>query len=772
MKKLSIVLTIFVLIQVSFTVAASAAGDSTALLRIKLSRDLTYSDLVEKNVDILAKYPDGRVDVAVTEMQRQWITMKAGDYTLLETRMLKASTDLDFNLGLYHTYAETEAMLSSLAVQYPGLTRIDTLGTSIEGRTILAIKISDNADIDEDEAEVLIMGCHHARELMSVEVPLLFAEYLLDNYGTDSQITELVNTREVWVVPIINPDGHVYVQLNHTGDWWTWWRKNRRNNGDGTFGVDLNRNYSYMWGYDNSGSSPSTSSETYRGTAAFSEPESQAVRNFCASHSFSVALSYHSYGELVLYPWGYVPIYTDDHEFFAVFADSLKRGIGYTPGCTAMGVLYPTNGDTDDWAYGEGSEKNSFYCFTIELNSYEEGGFGPPDTMIQPTFEKVLELNLTLLRRAGEPFSVLGPESPVLSEVTPLANPDFMLNWSGVDAADPNFPAHYEITEYKNLSGTFDPCELGDTLWTQDGFTLSTARASGGSYSFYSGSGNNLISRLEMTTAYSIALGDTLHSMLWYDIENDWDYAYLEASLNQGLTWETVPGNITTNTDPHGSNRGNGITGNSGGWIQGRFYLREIPGIDDDSEILLRFAYITDSYEVDEGIYIDDVSPVTCYEAKELLTDAVQDTFYLNRPDETGDFAYQVLAVDDEGHRGRASNIVFHSVIDLTDDEFTPSFKTILGQNYPNPFNPGTMINFSIGNGETGPSGTTRVRLDIFDVSGRRIAIVVDRELTEGDYSVRWNGESDSGRRLASGIYFMRLAAGQKMLSKKMILLR
>ena len=103
MKKFSIVLSIFILVQVCFTSVVSAAGDSTALLRIRLSRDLIYRDLIEKNVDVVANYPDGWVDVAVTEMQRQWITMKAGDYILLETRMLKASADLDSNLGMYHT---------------------------------------------------------------------------------------------------------------------------------------------------------------------------------------------------------------------------------------------------------------------------------------------------------------------------------------------------------------------------------------------------------------------------------------------------------------------------------------------------------------------------------------------------------------------------------------------------------------------------------------------------------------------------------------------
>ena len=382
-------LTVLAVIVLCLVMSAGLLADEerpSALVRSVLTRNLTQRDIVSRNIDVLAVYPDGRVEMAVTESQLEWLRGLGVHVAVLERARLGAPAALDENLGLYHTYDEMTAVLDSLAAEHPGLTRIDTLGFSWEGRVILAIKISDGADVDEDEAEVLIVGCHHAREIMSVEIPLLFAEYLLANYGTSPQVTQLVDEREIWIVPMLNPDGHVYVQNNHSADWWTWWRKNRRDNGDGTFGVDLNRNYGYMWGYDDAGSSPDPSSLLYRGPAPFSEPETQAMRDFCASRSFTAALSYHSYSELILFPWGYAPIYTDDHEMFVVLSDSLKRGNDYTPGNTAMGAIYLTNGDSDDWAYGETGEKDRFYCFTIELNSYEEGGFGPPDTMIQPTF--------------------------------------------------------------------------------------------------------------------------------------------------------------------------------------------------------------------------------------------------------------------------------------------------------------------------------------------------------------------------------------------------
>lgn len=744
-------------------------GAASALIRARLGRDLTYGELMERGVDILAVYADGGVDCVVTGEQLEWLRGKGVLAAVLERADQAAPMELDENLGLYHTYDEMNAVLDSLDAAFPSLTRLDTLGTSIEGRLIRAIKISDNADTDESEAEVLIMGCHHAREVMSVDVPLRLAMYLLDNYGADPQITSLVDEREIWIAPMINPDGHVYVQNNYTDPWWQWWRKNRRDNLDGTHGIDLNRNYGYMWGYDDVGSSPDPSSEAYRGTAPFSEPETQAVRDFCAGRSFSIALSYHAYGELIIYPWGYAPVYTDDHEFFGVMADSLRRGNGYTPGCTATNVLYPVNGDTDDWAYGETVQKNGFYCFTVEMNTYEEGGFGPPDNLIQPTFDKVLGLNLTLIRRADNPASVIGPQPPVLDEVTMLNPPNYELAWSGGSPSEPNPPVSWELLEYKNLSGVVDSCEAGDSLWIAGGFTLTTERSAAGTHSFYSGSGDNLANTLEMSAFYPLYIGDTLRCSLWYDIEQDWDYAYLEASTNQGLTWETVQGNLTTDSNPNGQNRGYGLTGTSGGWVAAEFYFESLGIILEDATILLRFSYRTDSYLSNEGIYIDLVSPVVAYEARTVLVAAHPDTVYHRWPTGTGEFLYFVRAADDEGHASRMSNVVSHAVTDLTSSH-TPPLCTALAQNFPNPFNPVTTITFTVG-GEAG-GAARQTALEIFDVAGRRVSVLADALMPPGRYSLSWDGTASGGSPLASGVYFLRLRAGDVTHTRKLVLLR
>jgi hypothetical protein len=218
------------------------------------------------------------------------------------------ATPANFALGTYggyFTFAELQTILDQMRTLYPNLISAkSSIGTSIEGRPIFMIKISDNPDVDEAEPEMFFNAVHHAREPMSMSQLIFFMWHILENYNTDKDIKTLVNSTELFIVPCVNPDGYVYNQgTNPAGG--GMWRKNRRNNGNGTFGVDPNRNYAYKWGLDNTGSSPTSSSDTYRGTSAFSEPETQIIRNFCNTHSFSLSFDFHSYGNFCIHPYGY-----------------------------------------------------------------------------------------------------------------------------------------------------------------------------------------------------------------------------------------------------------------------------------------------------------------------------------------------------------------------------------------------------------------------------------------------------------------------------------
>lgn len=310
---------------------------------------------------------------------------------LLGGRCDNGGTPTPPDAGQYHTYAEINAELHQFDTQYPDRTQLISLGKSHELRDLWAIKISDAADLDEDEPVIVLLGAHHAREWISVDVPFLIAKYLLEKYNADTLVTRLVNSAEIWIVPMVNPDGHQYSVTTQR-----LWRKNRRNNGDGTFGVDLNRNYGYQWG--GPGSSGDTFSEIYRGPAAFSEVETQAVRDFLTAQAPKALISYHSFSQLILYPWGYTHNAPPDqallHSLAVALADRIRavHGQNYTP--EQASDLYLASGDTNDWLY------NLFAMpsFTIELRPVGSSpGFELPESQIQPTFQENLPAALFLI---------------------------------------------------------------------------------------------------------------------------------------------------------------------------------------------------------------------------------------------------------------------------------------------------------------------------------------------------------------------------------------
>ena len=298
------------------------------------------------------------------------------------------------SMGGYLTYPEILLELDSMLLLYPNLiSAAQTIGTSYEGRPILAFRVSDNPNIDENEPEVLYTALHHAREPNSLMQMMYFMHYLLSSYGTDPEVTCLLDTRELYFVPVLNPDGYIY---NHTTDpnGGGMWRKNRRDNMDGTFGVDLNRNYAANWAFDNTGSSPNTNSDTYRGTSGFSEPETQAIRDFCNSREFRLSLNYHTFGNLLIYPFGYIPnLLTPDSATYTAYAKLLTAENQYKYGTGVETVGYVTNGDSDDWMYSEQTTKNKIFSMTPEAGDPQDG-FWPPMSKILPFCEDNLRANL------------------------------------------------------------------------------------------------------------------------------------------------------------------------------------------------------------------------------------------------------------------------------------------------------------------------------------------------------------------------------------------
>ena len=269
---------------------------------------------------------------------------------------------------------------------FDGLVSRFSIGKSYENRDLWATKVSDNVAADENEPEVLFTCGQHAREHLTIEMCLYVLNELLSKYTSDARVRGLVDSREIWIVFNVNPDGAEYDVA--TGSYRSW-RKNRQPNAGSTaVGTDLNRNFAYNWGCCG-GSSGTFSSETYRGASAFSAPETQRIRDFVNSRvvggvqQIKTGIDFHTYSELVLWPFGYTTADTapgltqDDRDAFAVLGGQMAATNGYTP--EQSSDLYITDGSIDDWLWGV----HKIFGYTFEMYPRSSNpGFYPPDEVI------------------------------------------------------------------------------------------------------------------------------------------------------------------------------------------------------------------------------------------------------------------------------------------------------------------------------------------------------------------------------------------------------
>jgi carboxypeptidase T len=311
----------------------------------------------------------------------------------------------------YHNYAEMTAEINQVIAANPGLISKRVIGTSYQGREIWALKISDNVATDEAEPEVLFTHHQHAREHLTVEMALYLVHQLVES--TDAQVRNLVNNREIWIVPDMNPDGGEYDIA--TGSYRAW-RKNRQPNaGSSNVGTDMNRNWNYQWGCCG-GSSGSTGSETYRGTAPESAPEVRVVADFVRSRvvdgkqQITIGIDFHTFSELILWPYGYTfndtaPGMTqEERNTHATLGQRMAQTNGYTP--EQASDLYITDGSIDDWLWGN----QRIYSYTFEMypSSGGTGGFYPPDEVISRETSRNRAAVLMLLDFADCPKRVIG----------------------------------------------------------------------------------------------------------------------------------------------------------------------------------------------------------------------------------------------------------------------------------------------------------------------------------------------------------------------------
>jgi carboxypeptidase T len=366
-------------------------------------------EFLKTGYDIAAFVPDKYIDLVVTQQGYQALQAKGYSPFITQTeKQLKENMVAGKALAGYRTYSDLYTELLNIQAAHPSICKLYDIGDS-RGKQytasaydnykhdIWALKVSDNVNVEEDEPCIFYMAEHHAREPISLEVAMYILNYIVGNYGTDPSVTSSVNNKQIWFIPLVNPNGHKIVTDEND----VWWRKNiRDNNGNNlidagtTDGVDLNRNYGWEWGGASTSSDPSNI--LYCGPNGFSEPELIAVKNFLDQHHFVAGIGYHSYSELVLYPYGYLTdAYAPDNTCLQTLAVNMANTIPaygggyYTP--EKSSTLYPASGILDDWAYGE----HGIFSYTIELATE----FIPPSNEVAGICSNNLQAALILLNR-------------------------------------------------------------------------------------------------------------------------------------------------------------------------------------------------------------------------------------------------------------------------------------------------------------------------------------------------------------------------------------
>lgn len=668
-------------------------------------------------------------------------------------RMQSESQDL---VGGYATYAETNDSLNLYHTLRPDIVSIpDTIGFSLQNRPILMIKISDNPNVDENEPEVFYNSMIHSREMISHTLLMYFVRYLINNYNLDARVQNIINNRELYFVLTVNPDGMVYNETNSPNGGGMW-RKNRRLNSGSSRGVDLNRNFGFMWGYDNFGSSPNGSSETYRGTAAFSEPETQVIRDFVNSRQFRITLNFHSYSNYYVYPISYRRMWANDHQLLHNLSLRFRSTNNYQIG-NPWWLLYPVNGDAPDWQYNSSPDSLKNLSYVVEVGTQQDG-FWPQLSRVPLLCMQNLEPNLLAAELAGDPRIVLPPLQPVITspDTIPFTS---NIEWT-VPASNVNIPVQYEFRASDDYPIGIETFEGGSTTigWLSDQVTLSTVRSHSSTHSYEFLNQNDAKSILTSVNPYTVQSNDTLKFWLNYDIEEDFDYFFVQISTNDGVTWNSLRGDRTDSTNPNGTNWDYGITGSSNNsWLLCKHPINQFAG----HSVYFRFIYELDGGTLGDGLWLDDVSPSILRSDPWIYqANYTTDPFFEIEP---GTWMIQVRAKDAENDWSAWSQLRMITVLPNSINERPNSLPSQIEihQVYPNPFNSTITVHYSL------PSNST-VSLKLYSIEGKVVEEILTEYHLAGTYKYRWSMNEN----LSSGMYGLILSNGQKQVIQKVMFIK
>ena len=621
-KKISIFVSFLLLSTI--ILANGISSKSYEEEKLSLVRIYTKTEMLPRDFEIISIQPDEWIEVIITNKQLYFLENSNFVYEILIEDVLEYE---DTIRGEYHTLAEIENILSNIADNYPDITSLYSIGTTYEGRDIWCLEITDNPGVDEGEPGVLFMGLHHAREWPTVEICLYLANELTSNYDSDPSITDVVDNVRLWLVTCVNPDGYYYCH-DQSHDW----RKNRQPYPP-YIGVDLNRNYAGSsngdpwgsWGSVDSGSiSNHPNSEVYCGPWPFSEYETNAVKDIFLNNDISAAISWHTHGELVLYPWAYSFQNPPDSEYLSQVAQEIasritrQSGSGtYTP--TQGAGLYPTTGDTIDWAYGYSHYVlgRPTFAFTIEACSE----FHPYESYLDQVCQENFEGAFYLLEEAENIRDTVSRRviPPIIDDMDEDGDGDYTVSW--VEQNEIADPSYFQLDELSDLSLFTEDAESGTESWTIEGFTISTQRYHSSSHSFKSRFRDQDVSSMVTVNPIPITQGMNLSFWCWYNIETEYDYAFVEVSRD-GRIFDII----------------DKFTDSSGGWVNKEYSLDDYIG----ESIFIRFRYITDDYTQEEGFYVDDIYPIAEFGTINTLSDTITENHYDIFDQPQGTYYYRV----------------------------------------------------------------------------------------------------------------------------------
>jgi len=573
------------------------------------------------------------------------------------------------SMGGFYTYTQVLAKLDTLAAHYPTLISAKqaiSATNTIEGRPIYWVRISNNPNITQTKPRVFFNALTHAREPMGMQQQIFFMMWLLENYATNTDIQLLVNNTEMYFVPCVNPDGYHYNETtNPSGG--GMWRKNRRNNGDGTYGVDLNRNFTYEWGWDNTGSSPNGTDDTYRGASQGSEAETQNIMAFSSLYNFDLAINFHCYGNDLIYSWNYINAITPDNNTFIAYTHLLSGDIPFVCGNASQTVGYTSNGDVGDWEYGD-LTKDKILDISPEAGESSDG-FWPIAARIIPIAKSYVPFNLMAARLVGKYATVTDKSPNLISQTSGYFK--YNIQRLGLDS-----PAVYTVslqplsatltgvgspkvystmgmlqTISDSISFTLDPgivdgeeirylltvnnglYDVSDTIskifgtgvivlddhcnnmtnWTATATwntTTSQYYSSPGSITDSpSGNYGNNINK-SITTTNTLDLTDASYATLsfWakWDIEAGYDYVQAKASIDGGTTWTPLCGKYTHAGSSYQISGEPLFDGTQSSWVQEVMDLTDFVG----HNIKIQFTIVSDGGLNYDGFYFDDLQVI------------------------------------------------------------------------------------------------------------------------------------------------------------------